>query len=138
MFRTGILVGLICSAAAVLSAEPADLVVVNAKIVSLTGGKIAEAMAVKDDRMIAVGSNDQIKMLTVPATKQIAAAGKCVIPGLIDSHVHPAGAAMYEFDHPIPEMDTVADVLKHIAQRAEQLKEGEWILMSQVFITRLR
>lgn len=121
-----------------LAADSADLVVVNAKIVTLDGGKIAQALAVKDDRIIAVGSNDEIKKLAAPATKRIDAGGKCVIPGLIDSHVHPAGAALYEFDHPVPEMDTVADVLKHIALRAEQLKEGEWILMSQVFITRLR
>lgn len=138
MFRTCLLVGWICSAMPVWAADSADLIVINAKIVTLNDGKIAQALAVKDDRIIAVGSNDEIKKLAAPATKRIDAGGKCVIPGLIDSHVHPTGAALYEFDHPIPEMDTVADVLKHIAQRAEQLKEGEWILMSQVFITRLR
>ena len=36
----------------------------------------------------------------------------------MDSHVHAAGAAVYEFDHPVPTMETVADVLSYIAGRA--------------------
>ena len=50
-----------------------------------------------------------------------------VLPGLIDSHVHPNGACMTEFDHPIPEMETIADVLAYIKGRAKVLSKGEWI-----------
>ncbi len=99
---------------------------------------IAEALAVRGDRIQAVGSNDDVLKLAGPKTKLIDLKGRTVIPGLIDSHVHAPGAAMYEFDHPIPEMDTVADVLKYIASRAEALEDGDWIVVSQVFITRLR
>ncbi len=59
-------------------------------------------------------------------------------PGLIDSHVHPSDASMIEFDHAIPEMETIQDVLDYIKGRAAVLKEGEWIHVRQVFITRLR
>jgi predicted amidohydrolase YtcJ len=45
---------------------------------------------------------------------------------------------MVEFDHPIPEMDTIADVLAYIRGRARVLSPGEWIEVKQVFITRLR
>ena len=99
---------------------------------------IAEALAVRGDRIQAVASNDDVLKLAGPKTKLIDLNGRTVIPGLIDSHVHAPGAAMYEFDHPIPEMDTVADVLKYIAARAEALNDGDWIVVSQVFITRLR
>ena len=99
---------------------------------------IAEALAVRGDRIQAVGSNDDVLKLAGPQTKLIDLKGRTVIPGLMDSHVHAPGAAMYEFDHPIPEMDTVADVLKYIAGRAEVLDDGDWIVVSQVFITRLR
>src|SRR5919112_6082245 len=68
----------------------------------------------------------------------VALGGRMVLPGLIDSHVHPLGAAMYEFDHPVPEMETVADVLAYVGKRAEELPDGEWIKLQQVFITRLR
>ena len=61
-----------------------------------------------------------------------------VLPGLIDSHVHPCGAAMTEFDHSIPQMDSVADVLDYFRGRADVLDDGEWIVLQQVFITRLR
>ena len=89
---------------------------------------IAEALAVRGDRIQAVGSNDDVLKLAGPKTKLIDLKGRTVIPGLIDSHVHAPGAAMYEFDHPIPEMDTVADVLKYIAARAEvwRMATGLW------------
>ena len=61
-----------------------------------------------------------------------------VLPGLIDSHTHPTGACMTEFDHPVPEMETIADVLDYIQARAEALGEGKWVVVRQVFITRLK
>ncbi|HLQ45509.1 MAG TPA: amidohydrolase, partial [Planctomycetaceae bacterium] len=61
-----------------------------------------------------------------------------VLPGLMDSHTHPAGAAMHEFDHPVPDMETIADVLKYIEQRVAAAEEGDWISISQIFVTRLR
>ena len=61
-----------------------------------------------------------------------------VLPGLFDSHVHCVGGAMTEFDHPIPDMETVQDVLDYFRKRAEVLADGEWIVLQQVFITRLR
>jgi predicted amidohydrolase YtcJ len=64
--------------------------------------------------------------------------GKTVLPGLIDSHTHPTGACMTEFDHPIPQMETVQDVLDYIRGRADALAEGQWVQVRQVFITRLK
>lgn len=138
MIRVGLLVGYL-GWPAFVCAQPPDLIVHHAKVVTLDPqSSIVEAIAVRGDRLIAVGGNDEILKLAGNATQQIDAGGKCVIPGLIDTHVHATGAAVYEFDHPVPEMDTVADVLKHIARRTETLPAGEWILVSQVFITRLR
>jgi predicted amidohydrolase YtcJ len=61
-----------------------------------------------------------------------------VLPGLIDSHTHPTGASMIEFDHPIPEMETIQDVLDYIRSRADALGAGKWVVVRQVFITRLK
>jgi len=119
-------------------AQP-DLIVHHAKVVTVDESfSIAEAMAIRGDRIQAVGKNDAILKLAGPDSRLIDLHDRTVIPGLIDSHVHAPAASMYEFDHPIPEMDTVADVLNHVAARAEQLAEGEWIVIKQVFITRLR
>jgi predicted amidohydrolase YtcJ len=119
-------------------AQP-DLILHNGKIVTVDESfTTAQAIAVRGDRIQDVGDNDRIRRLAGPATVQIDLQGRTVIPGLCDSHVHAPAASMYEFDHPIPEMDTVADVLKYVASRAQLLPEGNWIIVRQVFITRLR
>jgi predicted amidohydrolase YtcJ len=117
----------------------ADLVVYNAKVVTVDPAfRVAEALAVTGDRIAAVGSNSEVLALAGPQTRRVDLGGKTVLPGLIDSHTHPVGAAMYEFDHPVPEMETIADVLAYIKSRADALPPGEWISVSQVFITRLK
>ncbi|MBS0206709.1 MAG: amidohydrolase [Planctomycetes bacterium] len=122
-----------------LAAQPPDLIVHHGKFATVNNMfSIVEAMAVRGDRIQAVGTNGDILKLSGPATKLIDLRGQTVIPGLCDSHVHATGAALYEYDHPIPEMDTVADVLKYIGSRAEALPDGDWIVVRQVFITRLR
>ena len=119
LFVVGLLLAAMCAAA-----EPPDLIVHGGKIVTIDAKfSLAEAIAVKGDRIQAVGSNDDVLRLAGPQTKRVDLKGRTVIPGLCDSHVHAPGAAMYEFDHPIPEMDTVADVLKYIAGRAETLED---------------
>lgn len=130
--------GSLCSRP-VLAAEVPDLILHHGKVLTVNADfAIAEALAVKGDRILAVGTNADILKLAGPGTKQVDAGGRTVIPGLIDSHVHPTGAAMYEFDHPIPDLDTVGDVLQYISARAAELEDGDWINLSQVFITRLR
>src|SRR5439155_11680026 len=99
---------------------------------------VHQAIAVKDGRIVETGSDEAILRRRGPNTKVVDLAGKMLMPGLIDSHVHPAAASMTEFDHPIPEMHSIADVLAHIRARAKVLSDGEWIELHQVFITRLR
>ena len=119
-------------------AQP-DAIYHHGKIVTVDPAfSIAQAIAVRGDRIQDVGRNDDILKLAGPKTILVDLHGDTVIPGLCDSHVHAPAASMYEFDHPVPEMDTVADVLKYVAARAELLSDGEWIVVRQVFITRLR
>jgi predicted amidohydrolase YtcJ len=122
-----------------IRAEDADLVFHHGKIVTVDQNfTIAEGLAVKGDRILAVGTNTEVLKLAGPKTEKIDLKGKTVLPGLADSHVHPTAASVYEFDHPVPEMDTIADVLKYIGSRAAALEKGQWIVIQQVFITRLR
>ncbi len=122
-----------------LAVRAADFVAFNGRIVTVDAGfSVAQAMAVQDGRIVAVGSNDEVLRLRDNDTEVLDLEGRMVLPGLIDSHVHPCGAAMTEFDHPIPQMDSIADVLDYFRTRAEALDDGEWIVLQQVFITRLR
>ena len=138
-FQCGLFISLLAIPCSLAVAQLATLIVHHGKIVTVNEQfSLAEAMAVRGDRILDVGSNASVLKLAGPDTKIVDLHGRTVIPGLCDSHVHATGASMYEYDHPIPEMDTVADVLKYIGGRAEVLKPGEWIVVRQVFITRLR
>ncbi len=117
---------------------PPELILLGGKIVTVNAAfEIVPAMAVRGDRIVATGSNEAILKLAGAKTQTVDLEGKTVLPGLIDSHVHATGAADYEFDHVVPEMLNIADVLQYIRGRADVLADGEWISVNQVFITRL-
>ena len=59
----------------------------------MQGSQIAQAVAIRGDRILAVGTDDEIQRLIGPGTKTIDAGRKTLLPGLYDSHVHPLGAA---------------------------------------------
>ena len=121
------------------SAQEADLILHHGKIAVVDAGfSIHQAIAIKGERILKVGSNEEILAMKSLRTEIVDVGGRLVLPGLIDSHVHPADAAMTEFDHTIPEMESILDVLAYIKERATIVPPGEWIELRQVFITRLR
>jgi predicted amidohydrolase YtcJ len=120
-------------------ADEADLILHHGKIVTVDKEfSIQQALSIRGNRILLVGSNDEVMKSRGPGTEVIDLQGKTVLPGLIDSHVHPNSACMTEFDHALPDFETIADVLNYIRARAKIVPEGRWITMSQVFITRLR
>lgn len=99
---------------------------------------VVEAIAIRDGHIVATGTNADITRLAGGETEQVDLGGKTVLPGLIDSHVHAPDAAMYEFEGTVPDMNSIDDVLAYLRGRAEKTQPGDWITLSQVFITRLR
>ena len=90
-------------------AQVADLILHNGKIVTVDREfSIRQALAVKGDRLILVGTDEEVMKSRGRDHEVVDLGGKMVLPGLIDSHIHPTGACMTEFDHPIPEMETIA------------------------------
>lgn len=119
--------------------QNADVLLYNGKILTVDPRfQIVEALAVRGDRIVAAGSRTDLNRFAGANTRQIDLGGRVVLPGLMDSHSHASEAAMYEFDHPVPDMETIADVLRYIKARAAVTKDGDWIVLTQVFITRLR
>ena len=122
-----------------VGASEADLILYNGKIITVNSDfSIQQAMAVKGNHILQVGNNKDILRLKANTTQVLNLDGVVVLPGFIDSHSHPCGACMTEFDHPIPQMDSIEDVTSYISKRADALEDGEWIIVQQVFITRLR
>ena len=122
-----------------LWAQKADLLLYNGRILTVDPQfRIADSLSIRGDRIIAAGTRADVDQTADAHTRRVDLKGKTVLPGLMDSHVHASDAAMYEFDHPVPEMETIADVLRFIKSRGAAAKPGEWIVLTQVFITRLR
>ena len=123
---------------ALFASDTPSLILHHGKIATVDKDfTLGEAIAIRGEKIVAVGSNKRILGLKNAGTTLIDLKGRLVLPGLIDSHVHPA-AAMTEFDHPIPEMDSISQVLDYIRDRTGNVPAGEWIVLRQIFITRLR
>jgi len=119
--------------------QKADLILFNGKILTVDSKfRIVDSLAVGGDRILGAGTRAEVSRFGDSHTRRIDLSGKTVLPGLMDSHVHAADASMYEFDHPVPDMETVADVRRYVKARAAVVKPGDWITLSQVYITRLR
>jgi predicted amidohydrolase YtcJ len=121
-----------------IAAEP-TLILHHGKVATCDGQfAIHAALAIDGERILKAGSNAEILALRGARTELFDLEGRLVVPGLIDSHTHPASACLTEFDHPIPEMETMDAVLDYIRKRTMLVPEGDWIVLQQVFITRLR
>jgi predicted amidohydrolase YtcJ len=126
-------------ASSTLNAAEADLILHHGRVVAVDSAfSIHQAVAIKDGRILKVGSDQAVLADKGPNTELIDLHGKVVLPGLMDSHAHPADACLTELDHPIPPMERIQDVIDYIQSRTRTVKEGEWIEVRQVFITRLR
>jgi predicted amidohydrolase YtcJ len=116
----------------------ADLILSNGKIITVDKNfSIAEAVAISKDKIIAVGPNSQMKKFTSRETQIIDLHGKTVIPGLIDSHLHPETASLSELEEKIPDAHTIDELLSWIKAQADVKEKGKWIIHPKFFSTRL-
>jgi predicted amidohydrolase YtcJ len=116
----------------------ADLIVHGAKVVTVDAKfSIAEALAVENGKIVAVGASADMLKHRGPKTTVIDAGGKMVLPGLMDSHVHPVGAALSEWKEPLPDPRSLKDVLAYFRDKARTTPEGGWIVLRYAFPTRL-
>jgi len=119
-------------------AQPATLVVLNGKIVTVDAkNTVVEAMALRDDVILALGKNDEILKLAGPETKRLDVKGKMVLPGIVDPHWHLANF----LDEDFPEIkgirvapstsreQTKKDIEVTIAKRVTEVKPGDWLLV---------
>ncbi|MDH6592169.1 putative amidohydrolase YtcJ [Variovorax sp. TBS-050B] len=135
--RRALLAALAAFAAAALpcgaaQAQPADLVVTHAKIATLdAAGTMAEALAVRDGRIVAVGSAAQVRALAGPATRSVDAGGRTVIPGLIDSHMHAVRAALsYSTEVNWIGAATIAEAMARLRAAAARARPGGWLIVA--------
>ncbi len=107
------------------------LVLLNGKVITLDPqSRMAEAIAIRDGRILAVGDSASIKASAGKATEVIDLAGKTVVPGLIDTHTHFKAAGMSDYVVNMSRAKNVAEALEAIKQFAAKKKPGEWVIGS--------
>lgn len=89
----------------------------------------AEAIAVKGDRIAAVGSSGDIKAMAGPETLVHDLGGRTVLPGLIDAHGHMAALGMFGLGRlDLSSAKSFDELVTMVASKAKEVPEGEWIL----------
>jgi predicted amidohydrolase YtcJ len=117
--------------------EP-DLILTNGKVLAVDDKfSVCEAVAISGNRIVAVGSTSEIKRSAGNHTRVIDLNGKCVVPGLIDAHLHPESASLSELDEQIPDIHDISQLLSWIKQEVARKGKNSWIIMPKFFPTRL-
>tara|TARA_R110002072_G_scaffold37715_19_gene109978 strand:+ start:3079 stop:4875 length:1797 start_codon:yes stop_codon:yes gene_type:complete len=109
--------------------ETADLIVTNAKVAVMDTNKtITEAIAVKDGKILATGSNKEILKLKNEDTRTIDANGRTIIPGLNDSHLHlTRGGRFFNAELRWDGVKTLKRALKMLKEQATRTPKGQWV-----------
>src|SRR5690348_1680418 len=110
-----------------------DLILANGRILTMdAAGTQAEALAIKDGRVLATGSNAEIRELAGSATRTIDLQGRTALPGLTDAHLHLASDASYAHFVDVRDLFTdvrsIVDVVDRMRRRAAQTPAGEWVI----------
>jgi predicted amidohydrolase YtcJ len=110
----------------------ADLAFINGKIVTIDkNNNIFEAVSTRENKILRVGTNELIKETIGTKTRLVDLDGKTIIPGLIDSHMHPGGSWGAYLVRGVacgPNFNTVEEMLKAVERKIAETSEGKWVL----------
>jgi predicted amidohydrolase YtcJ len=111
-------------------AQPPDTILLNGKVVRYDAWP-AEALAVRDGKIAALGRTSDVAALAGPSTRVIDLGGRPVIPGLIDSHIHAirAGLTWQTEVHWIG-VRTLAEALARLREKAKAAPKGSWLVVA--------
>jgi predicted amidohydrolase YtcJ len=120
---------------------PADTIFLNGNIwtgtmrIEFSGGPVttrdivtAQALAIKGDRILAVGANDEIQKHKGKNTKVIDLGGRFVMPGFNDAHLHLSGGGFEKLNVDLTGTKSLAEMKQRVAARAQTTPAGQWIL----------
>jgi hypothetical protein len=108
---------------------PADLALINANVRTMNPHlPVAQAVAIKKNRIILVGTNQEIKRVIGKKTKVISLDGKTVIPGFIDTHIHVAdfGRCLLWLD--LTGVDSIRELQRLLSEKVKQTPAGKWVI----------
>jgi len=108
---------------------PADLIVTNARVYTADESRpLAEAFAVRDGRIVFVGSRQEADALKGSATRVVDAGGRTVIPGMVDAHAHFGGLAQKLRAVDLVGTKSYDEVIARVVEKAKTTPKGTWII----------
>src|SRR5204863_7102759 len=114
---------------AALADEPADLVLRGGPVVTLDDRRPeAEAIAIRGDRIVAIGSAAHVQALISPKTRVIKLAGRMAMPGFIEGHGHFLGLGDSKRKLDLTRAVSWDEIVTLVAAEAKKLPAGQWIV----------
>ena len=112
----------------------ADVIIKNGVVLTVNArDEIAQAVAIRGDRILAVGSDADVEACRGQHTRVIDAGGKTVLPGFIDAHIHVGMFGLLDhgvIDVAYPKVKSIADIQALIRADAARKQPGEWIKLN--------
>ncbi|MGH9703735.1 MAG: amidohydrolase [Candidatus Acidiferrales bacterium] len=143
--RWGILVCLTAFGLVTLRAAPAcpdapfsgvwaTLILHSGKIITVDrNDDVVEAVAIRDGRILAVGTDREVLRLQGPGTQVIDLHGRTVIPGFIDSHSHPTLDGLKIFQPDLSKAASLAEIIQIMAAKVRETPSGQWVMNSGIW-----
>ena len=129
--KVAVLAGVIAGASFVVQGQqnPADTILTNGKIITVDETfSIAQAVAVRGSRIVAVGTTQEISRLAGPATRRIDLRGRAVVPGFIDNHAHFQEEGEYwTLEQRLDGVDTRKQALALLVAKGKAKGPGQWV-----------
>ncbi len=128
LFGAAALIGSIAAAACGEPANPADLVLTNGKVVTVDDAlPEAEAVAIRGDRIVAVGSSAEIDALVGSSTRVVDLAGRLAIPGFIEGHGHFMSLGGSKMILDLNSVSSFEQIVQMVADAVTEAEPGQWI-----------
>ncbi|MBS0210058.1 MAG: amidohydrolase family protein [Planctomycetes bacterium] len=118
--------------------EPADFVLLDGRVHTLDAqDTVVEALAVRNERLVYVGTSAGAQGFIGPSTRVYRAGGRTVIPGINETHLHPLGAAQGEVTQAFVQLNSIAEIQQWVREQVSKTAADVWIRLPRVDVTRI-
>jgi predicted amidohydrolase YtcJ len=128
--KCGVWLLMVCGVAGAQARPAADTVLVHGTVLTVDAkDSVAQALAVRGGRIVAVGADDAVMRLIGPGTRVIDLQGRTATPGLIDTHGHYGEAGSEDlYNITLSDATSIAEIVRRVKARVAKAKPGEWIV----------